>query len=161
MRKLRIVGISSLSAGLALLVMIMANFAVVWANMTEFDGPTTGVSSETVTPIQITLDSGWIDVMQWGVVIFFLVAIFAGCIARSYGLLAIVGSVSFTAAALFKQLVTDDLSGTLLLLAGASLVGCIWLAFIDDRKLAVLPKVPDDPSGVSRPTSRHGGGMDN
>lgn len=162
MRKMRIVGISSLSAGLALLVMIMANFAVVWANMTEFDGPTTGASNESITPIQVTLDSGWIDVMQWGVVIFFLVAIVAGCITRSYGLLAIVGSVCFTAAALFQQLVTDNLSWMLLLLAGAALLGCIWLAFSDDRKLTVVPKAPDDLAGVHQaPVSRTGGGMDN
>lgn len=157
MQQVRFVGISAFCAGMGLLALIMAHFL---SAIMEIAFP----GSDTVTSNQITLDPGWVNVMQYAVFAFFGIALVCGSRAKSYGLLATIGAVSFIVSALFEELLTDDLGTALLFLAGFSLICTLWLAFSDGRTLAFFPKAPNDASGLSQPESRagsHGGGMDN
>lgn len=156
MQQVRFVGISAFCAGMGLLALIMAHFL---SAIMEIAFP----GSDTVNSNQITLDPGWVNVMQYGVFALFCVALVCAVRVKSYGLIATLGVVSFFASALFEELLTKDLAAALLVLAGLCVLFAVWLALTDGWRFTGF-RVPTDASGLSQPESRvgsHDGGMQN
>lgn len=155
MRKTRVVGISALCAGMVLLALIMAHYLTAVMELGFPDGAE-------ATSNRITLDPGWVDVMQYGVFVFFMITIVCAARERSYGMIATLGVVSFFIAALFEDLLTQNLEPALLITSVVCVIVTLMMAFTEGRPfVGFLPKTPDDASGVSQTTSSHGGGWAN
>lgn len=154
MRKTRVVGISAFCAGMVLLALIMAHYLTA---VMELGFPGGGEATN-----RITLDPSWVDVMQYGVYIFFLITIVCAVSERSYGMIATLGVVSFFISALFEDLLTKNLEPALLLTSVLCVIATVMMAFTEGRPfVGFLPRTPDDASGVSQTTSSHRAGMEN